>query len=146
MRDLTPTESQALLVCAKAINADPSHLRALIEFESGWNPAARNPISGARGLIQFMNTTARGLCYDNADQLVMLNPTSEAQLCGPIIRHFRSIALDHTTFQKLCMAVFYPAARTWDPETEFPAIVQKQNQGIRTVKDYLAKVRRRAEA
>lgn len=143
MRTLTPTESQALLVCVKAINATPADLQALIEFESAWNPLAKNPLSGARGLIQFMNATARGLGYDNADQLVLLSPTRESQLTGPVIRHFRSIASEQTTFQKLCMSVFYPAARNWSETSEFPPNVQKQNPGIKTVKDYLDKVRRR---
>jgi hypothetical protein len=41
------------------------------------------------------------------------------------------------------MAVFYPAFRTVSELTEFPALVQKQNPGIKTVRDYLDKVRRR---
>ena len=143
MRDLTDPEYQALMVCSRAINANPRDLRALIEFESGWKPDATNPRSGARGLIQFMHATARGLHYDNADQIVRLHPTCESQLLGPVIRHFRSIASEHVSFQKLCMAVFYPVARTWPENKEFPLQVQKVNPGIRTVRDYLDKVLRR---
>lgn len=38
-------------------------LAAAIQHESGWNPAARNPTPGstATGLIQFIESTARGL-------------------------------------------------------------------------------------
>lgn len=143
MRTLTPIETQALHVAAKAINCDPRDLRGLIEFESAWDPYARNPVSGARGLIQFMTSTARGLGYDSADQVVVLHPTRESQLLGPVIRHFRSVGAAHPTFQALCMAVFYPAFRSVPEATEFPERVRAQNPGIRTVRDYLDKVRRR---
>src|SRR5687768_2873369 len=106
MRDLTAIETQALHVAARVINCDPRDLRGLIEFESGWDPAAKNPISGARGLIQFMNATALGLRYDNADQIVLLHPTRESQLLGPVIRHFHSISRKgFPTLGALCMAV-----------------------------------------
>jgi len=38
------------------------------------------------------------------------------------------------------MAVFYPVARTWPLDKEFPSIVQQKNPGIVTVEDYMNKV------
>jgi hypothetical protein len=45
----------------KELNFEPHSLQKVIYAESGGNPKARNPISGATGLIQFMPKTARGL-------------------------------------------------------------------------------------
>ncbi len=143
MKDLLETELQALRVAAKIINCDPVNLRAVIQFESAWNPLARNAISGARGLIQFMPTTARSLGFDSADQLVLLLPNIEAQLLGPVVRYFKTIGNIFPNLQAVCMAIFYPAYRS-EPETKvFPEAVQKVNPNIITVADYLNKVRSR---
>jgi len=60
---LTVFEMTALTDLAKKIGTSTDSLYKLINFESGWNPAARNKISGARGLIQFMPSTARWLGF-----------------------------------------------------------------------------------
>lgn len=46
---------------AKRVQCDPNDLMALMNAESGLNPAAVNPNGGATGLIQFMPKTAQGL-------------------------------------------------------------------------------------
>lgn len=46
---------------ARRLNFNPKDLKALIYSESGGNPQAVNPSSGASGLIQFMPATARGM-------------------------------------------------------------------------------------
>jgi len=43
---------------AKEANIDPSYLLAMAKIESNFNPNARNP-SGAKGLYQFMPSTAK---------------------------------------------------------------------------------------
>jgi hypothetical protein len=143
MRTLTASQSQALLVAAKAINCEPAHLQGVIEFESAWNHFAHNPVSGARGLIQFLNPTARSLGYDNADQLALLHPTAESQLLGPVIRYFKTIDRVFPTLQALSMAVFYPAYRVESESKAFPEAVQRVNPGIVKVGDYMDKVRAR---
>lgn len=144
MKDLIETELQALRVAAKAINCDPTNLRAVIQFESAWNPLARNAITGARGLIQFMPETARQLGFDSADQLVLLVPNIEAQLLGPVIRFYKNLVGGaYSSLQAVAMGTFYPAYK-FEAETKaFPEKVQAQNPGIKTVADYLNKVRAR---
>lgn len=56
-------EWDALKDTASKIGVSWQSLYKLINFESGWNPKARNHHSGARGLIQFMPDSARRLGY-----------------------------------------------------------------------------------
>jgi hypothetical protein len=121
------------------LGIDPSWLNNLIEFESGWNPAARNELSGARGLIQFTHTTARNLGFQDADDLVAKYPDAEGQLLSPVYRYLSKMK-PYPTKQSLYMAVFYPAARNWAPDTAFSPTIQKLNPGIVTVADYVRKV------
>lgn len=122
------------------LEISPEWLNALITFESAWNPLARNPTSGARGLIQFTNTTARGMGFDSADDLVDLYPDSEEQLRGPVLNYLNRYR-PFPTEQSLYMAVFYPDARYWPQSKEFPRAVQEANPGIKTPADYIRKVR-----
>jgi len=121
---------------AGLLNVNPSWLWALIQFESGGNPAARNPISGARGLIQFMHSTARAMGFKDADDLVNQYPTFDSQLTTPVYNYLKQWA-PFPTKQSLYMSVFYPVARTWAPDTVFPDAVRKANPKIDTVQDYI---------
>lgn len=56
------TEKVLNEICAK-LHINPVHLNTQINHESGWNPLAKNPLSGARGLIQFTKTTAASFDY-----------------------------------------------------------------------------------
>jgi hypothetical protein len=60
---LSTPEENALLELASKIKVNADSLKKLINFESGWNPLAKNPYSGARGLIQFMPSTAASFGY-----------------------------------------------------------------------------------
>lgn len=136
---LSAPEQSALIDVAAAIGSDPGDLSKLIQFESGWNPAAKNKLSSARGLIQFIDSTARSLGYTDSLDLVSRNPTRESQLRGPVFQYLKKYApLD--TRQALAMSVFYPSFMRVPPLTEFPSGVQRVNPGIRTVRDYLYKV------
>lgn len=133
-------DKDSLNLIAQQLGIYPTWLNSLITFESNWKPDARNPYSGARGLIQFTNTTAKTLGYANADDLYSQNPTDTAQLLGPVLNYLKPLT-PFPTEQSLYMAVFYPVARSWSPDAEFPANVQQLNPGIKTVSDYVNKVR-----
>lgn len=136
---LSPQDRQAIDQAAGDIGANPDWLYKLLKFESDFNPLAANPKSSARGLIQFIDRTARDLGFTSADNLVVRNPTIPLQLKNAVVPYLRQ----HRPFptpQSLYMAVFYPAAKYWPVSQAFPEWVQKANPGIRTVADYVAKV------
>jgi hypothetical protein len=126
----------ALQDIALKLKIDPSWLWSLISFESKANPAARNKITGARGLIQFLHSTARELGYKDADDLVKKHPTFDSQLKTPVYNYLKKYQ-PFPTKQSLYMAVFFPRARTWAPGTLFPSNVRRDNPGIDTVQDYI---------
>jgi hypothetical protein len=134
-----------LQTVSKKLNVPPAWLWALIQFESAGNPAARNKITGARGLIQFMPATAREMGYKDADEIVEKYPTFQAQLETPVYNYLKRYA-PFPTKQSLYMSVFYPIARTWTPDKSFPPIVRMQNPGIDTVQSYIDKVEKRLPA
>lgn len=126
----------ALKDVADALGVDVSSLSKLINFESGFNPLAKNKISGARGLIQFMDSTARAMGYNSADDIVARFPDAESQLKNPVLKYLSQYK-PFPTAQSLYMAVFYPKYRFSSPDTAFSEIVRKQNPGINFVRDYV---------
>lgn len=110
----------------------------IINFESGFNPTAKNPTSSAAGLIQFIDSTAQDLGYLSANDLITKLPTIRDQLAGAVVPYLKKYA-PFPTQQSLYMSIFYPAARNWPPDKEFPAWVQDANRslGIKTVSDYM---------
>lgn len=136
IRPLPYVDEVALDHVATEIDVPADSLNKLIDFESRWDATAVNFKTGARGLIQFTNTTARSLGYDNADALVEANPTRADQLMGPVLQYLQRYA-PYENDQALYLAVFYPDARTWSLDREFPENVQALNEPIRTVRDYI---------
>lgn len=143
---------------------NPAWLDALINFESRWNPAAYNKVSGATGLIQFMPRTMKDLKLIPADisaripnsgtvpeeikqearrAFLARYPDVASQMTGPVKQYLARYA-PYPTEQSLYMAVFYPAYRNVPPTTAFNAAVRAQNPGIDTVQHYVDYVRKRA--
>lgn len=157
---LTDKQAQALVDVANAIRTEPQWLYELINFESGHNPQAKNPNSSARGLIQFMDSTAKELGYKGSDDLIARHAKYEDQLRGPVLEYFKRRRPPFFTRQALYMAVFFPIARSVPPETTFKELYEKypketggpdrflkfkaQNPGIVTVNDYVNKTLARA--
>lgn len=110
----------------------------LINFESGFNPFAKNQFSSARGLIQFVDSTARDLGFNNSLELVTTCPTVESQL--PLVESYLSKFKPFRDKQSLYMSVFYPEYRLLPPETVFPSFVREINPGIDTISDYVKMV------
>jgi hypothetical protein len=136
---LNQEERAALQDVADDLGIQPESLYRLINFESKWDPLAANPRSSAKGLIQFIDSTAQWLGYKDSAELVDRAPTVVAQLTGPVREYLRRHG-PYDTEYSLFMAVFYPAAVTWPPDQEFPAAVQEVNPGIKTPADYVAMV------
>lgn len=147
MRELSASEAAALAETAAALGVEPAWLAALVDFETAgtWSPAISNPHSSARGLLQFIDSTARDLGYADSDDLVRQHPTIEAQLRGPVLAYL-SRWKPFPTLSALAMAVFYPAARYWSETAIFPRAVRDVNPGISTVGDYVRRVADRLDA
>lgn len=115
---------------AAYLGINPDWLMAVMYLESGINPAARNKITNATGLIQFMPDTAKSLGTTIADLSAMSNVRQldyvKAYL-SPYKGKMRSLADTYLT-------VFYPAAISKPSTWAFPAIVQNQNP---TFKNFL---------
>lgn len=137
MSDLTAAELSALTAAAAALSIPKEWLFGLIKTESAWKPDAKNPNGSARGLIQWVDSTARNLGYASALDLVQRNPTRESQLLGPVVSYLKKW-LPITSPEALAAVNFYPANRN-NIDAILPAAVQAANPGIKTVRDYYAK-------
>ncbi len=111
-------------------------LRALIRAESNFDPLAANPRSSAKGLIQFINSTARGLGFASSQDLIDQYPDFEKQLMGPVKQYLLQYA-PFPTEQSLYLSVFLPIYRHADPNTVLDERYRKVNPGIDTVGDYM---------
>lgn len=123
---------------ANKLGIIPHKLYTLINFESRWNPKIKNPGKGqtARGLIQIIDSTARGLGYKNSLDLVTKLPTVKLQLLHAVYPYLKKKA-PFRSDQDLFMSVFYPAYRYKSSYLPFPKYVQKLNPGIVTPRDYI---------
>jgi len=135
----TELQQKALDEVSKSLGILPGDLYNLIKFESNWVPGKKNPLSSARGLLQFTDKTARSLGYKDSLDLVTKNNSIESQLYFPVLQYLSKFK-PFKTKQSLYMSVFYPDAREWPLYREFPDTVKKSNPGIRTVADYVNKV------
>ncbi len=149
MKALTPAESAAMKTTAAALGVPESWLAAVINFETAgtWNPQIKNPLSSARGLIQWIDSTAKGLGYDSAAALVAAHPTIESQLKGPVLKYFKPY-MPFKTEQEFYFTVFFPKYRRaamdtviYADDTAARAKFQKANPGIVTVGDYFSKLK-----
>lgn len=113
-----------------------------LNFESRFRPSVKNPHSSARGIMQWTNDRARDLGYRDSLELVTQNPTVSQQL--DMVRKDLKRYKPFPTFQSLAMAVFLPAYRYKDADTELPDWAQSVNAGIKTVGDYVRKAARAA--
>lgn len=124
---LEPGYMRALLDAAESIGWDQEradYLAAVVSFESGHRPDARNPLSDASGLIQWLPSTSPVQPVAALRQM-----TAIAQL--PLVAsHFgaRPVAP-----RDIYMRVFYPAAAGKSDAHvlfESPSLAYRQNQGL----------------
>jgi hypothetical protein len=91
---------------AKNLQVSKKDLIAIMNHESGLNPAAVNPSSGATGLIQFMPATARGLGTSTA----ALRKMSATQQLDYVEKYYKNIKGKAKDVGDLYMYTFLPAA------------------------------------
>lgn len=132
---LTGQVAQKIIDISERLGINHEDLISLIQFESGFDPMAKNPYSSARGLIQFTDATARSLGFEDSLHLVTAHPTVEDQL--QIVEEYLVQFYPFRDKQDLYMSVFYPKYRKADPNTVFPDSVRAVNPGITTVQDYV---------
>ncbi|MCE7987629.1 MAG: hypothetical protein DYG89_41220 [Caldilinea sp. CFX5] len=98
---------QKVIEMAQRLGTDPNFLMAIMSFESnGFNPQAKNPHSGATGLIQFMPKTAEKL-GTTTDALARM--TAEQQL-DYVAKYFAPYTGRLKTLEDAYMAVLWPPA------------------------------------
>jgi|WetSurMetagenome_2_1015567.scaffolds.fasta_scaffold20458_2 hypothetical protein len=135
---LSATETATLKMIADSLNVNFNNLYSLIRFESNFNPKASNPYSSAKGLIQFTDETARSLGFSSSKDLVNKNPSVIDQL--PLVHHYLQQFKPFYSKQSLYMSVFYPTARSWPSNKQFPDSITNVNPGILTPDDYIKHV------
>lgn len=91
---------------ASQLGITPEDLAVIFQHESGNNPQAINPKTGAAGLIQFMPSTARSLGTSTAAILAM-DYDKQLDLVYKYLLPYKSKMKDLTD---VYLAVFYPAA------------------------------------
>ena len=104
-KTITQDDRIALKQVCQKLGIEPSWLSACIQFESKWNPQARNNTSGAVGLIQF-TTAGMPKGYTKARIAAM---TAAEQLQGPVYDYFYPYRGRITSVDECYTAIFAPA-------------------------------------
>ncbi|MEZ5429024.1 MAG: peptidoglycan-binding protein [Pyrinomonadaceae bacterium] len=88
------------------LSVDPNFLMAIMSFETGasFSPSVKNKQSGATGLIQFMDATAKGL----GTTLTKLAKMSAEDQLDLVEAHFKPFKGKLKTIEDAYMAVLYP--------------------------------------
>lgn len=93
---------------ASSLNLPSSDILRVIEFETAgsWSPAVKNPNSTATGLIQFLESTAKGLGTSTAE-LAGMTRSQQMEFVGRYLEPFRGRIKN---FGDLYMAIHFPKA------------------------------------
>jgi len=125
---------QKVILIAREFGTDPNFLMAIMSFESGLDPKARNPYSGATGLIQFMPKTAARL---GTTIEALARMTAEEQLAY-VQKYFAPYKGRLHTLEDAYMAVLWPPAIGRGKNYVLfasPSIAYEQNKALDLNKD-----------
>lgn len=126
IKDNKATFIAKVVSVASFLGVQPEWLMFLMWFETGHtlDPAVRNKVSGATGLIQFMPSTARFL-GTTCDKLAAMTNVRQMDF---VRKHLGIFKGRYKTWVDLYCGIFWPAA-VGKPDTYriTPDIVAKQN-------------------
>ena len=148
-----------IYILANKLKVSYEDLFTIMAYETGgtFDPHIRNKKSGAMGLIQFSNSTAKtiynkhGRKYSSVEELIRDNPTVKDQLAiptkedtlgGPVYQYLKRNA-PYKNSRDLFLTVFYPSALKMPDNTLLPLAIRKANPGLNTVGDYPKLARKR---
>ena len=129
----------AVNAMATRLGAKADWFLAVMNFESAgtFNPAKRNPSSGATGLIQFMPKDAPGDVGKTTDELAAMTRLEQLKYVELYFSKKGKGRLK--SLEDVAMCVFYPVA-IGNPNYQFPPRVVNANNGINTPKEYVRRV------
>lgn len=111
---------QKVIEVSERLGIDSSWLLDVMKFESGLDPQAVNPNTGATGLIQFMPATARDL-GTTVDALYAMDAERQMEY---VYKYLQPYSGKMNSLTDTYFAVFFPAAigkpRSW--------VLQSSNQ------------------
>jgi hypothetical protein len=100
----------ALTATAARLGLDPEHIARVMWNESRINPTCVNPNGGARGLIQFMPATLKGLGYSGPD-ITTISATEQMPWVEKYFaRQIAAYGRPSPTPGGVYQMVFYPAS------------------------------------
>jgi nucleoid-associated protein YgaU len=108
----TPEFRVRLREVSDSLTVDPTDLASIIAFESGFSPRARNHLSNATGLIQWIPTTAAALYRLTIEQIANMSAVEQLDL---VERYFAGIRGRGASLHDLYMLVWNGSPAT--PET-----------------------------
>jgi murein DD-endopeptidase MepM/ murein hydrolase activator NlpD len=128
--NVTPAFLNEVNAMAQRLGTKPEYLLAVMSFETGgsFSPSVRNSQSGATGLIQFIEPTARGLGTSTA-ALARMSPTQQLQF---VERYFNQYKGRLGTLEGVYTSVLSGTARP-DPNSVLfrqGTLAYSQNSGL----------------
>lgn len=120
-----------LVALATRLGLSADFLAAVISFETGgtFDPAIRNPSSGATGLIQFMPSTAKQL-GTSTDALARMSAVDQLEF---VERYYAPVANRIATLSDHYLAVFAPIGLGRGPDFVLyasPSSAYEQNKAL----------------
>lgn len=121
--------SQKVAVIAAEIGIDPNWLMQCMAFETAgtFSPSIKTPNGSATGLIQFLESTAKGLGTSTAE-LAKMDAVTQLDYVRAYFMPYKGKLHSLTD---VYLTIFYPAAIKWDLDKIFPKSVAAANPAFR---------------